>query len=212
MGGGRTVRRVLVLHPPPVPGPIERPFHYVGSPFARGLHRGVDLAAPAGTEVRAPCAGRIAWAGPSGVTIRCGRERVTLLPLTRVVVDTGARAHAGASVGRVSGSDGLHLGVRHVGDPFGYVDPAPLLRRPVPPLPPMTAPRPGARRPLAARPRAPRAAPARAPSATPLAPWPAWAGRALVLGGVRVRRRRRRRGAPRTVATPARAGPPDRVS
>lgn len=212
---GRTVRRVLALHPP-VPGPIVRPFHYVGSPFARGLHRGVDLRAPVGTAVTAPCAGRIAWAGPGGVTIRCGRERVTLLPLTRVVVHTGARADAGDRVGQVEGRKGLHLGVRHAGDPFGYIDPAPLLVRERPPLPPLTAPRARPRRPVVARPRpvVPRAAPAPAPSATPVAPWPAWAGLALALGGVRLRQRSRRARPreQRTTTAPARAGPPERVS
>ncbi len=212
---------MLVLHPP-VPGPIVRPFAYHGSPFARGLHRGVDLAARPGAAVRAPCDGAVAYAGPQAVTLVCGHRRVTLLPVGDVVVRAGAPVRAGAAVGRVRGTDGLHLGVRRPGDPFGYVDPAPLLARSRPAPPPLTGPRSGdrgRRHPRGGPALAPVARPAQVPgphlapaprpvplgTAQPLAPWPAWAGLALALGGVRLRRRRRR--AARVAAAPVRAGP-----
>ena len=212
---------------PPVPGAVERPFAYAGDPFSRGHHRGVDLAASPGATVRAACSGRVAFAGRAGangraVTIRCGRWSVTHLPLHDVAVRAGERIAARTPIGtagRARGHAGLHLGVRRTADPFGYVDPAPLLREPARRAPPV-APRATARRldpppphpaPL---PRAPaaRAAPvphAAAGSSPPLAPWPAWAGLALLLSGAvgtrTVRARRARRAAPaRPRAAPVR--------
>jgi Peptidase family M23 len=120
--------------------------------------------------------------------------------------------------------DGLHLGMRRDGTRFGYVDPLRFLARRSPPVPLGRAPRGGRRAPppdaprpigppsaaprLVPRPRlvpgprlvrAPRAAPrlVAAPHTTssPLAPWPAWAGLALVLAGVGLRIRSRRRAA-----------------
>jgi hypothetical protein len=231
---------------PPVPGVIERPFAYEGDPFARGHHRGVDLAAAPGTPVRAACSGRVTFAGRAGagaVAIRCGRFSVTHLPL-HPAVRAGDRVAAGAPLGTVARSrehEGLHLGVRTASDRLGYVDPAPLLRdrrppalpvapraitrRPAP-IPPHPAPLPSAPRaaPLphaapppqaAPPPRAaplpgaaprPRAAPpsrgttpAHHPGSSPLAPWPVWAGLALLLAGVTgagaAKRARKRRAA-----------------
>ena len=63
---------------PPVEGAVTRAFDPGSHPFEGGRHRGVDLAAPPGTEVHAPCTGRVAFAGRVGsngrvVTLRCGR-------------------------------------------------------------------------------------------------------------------------------------------
>jgi murein DD-endopeptidase MepM/ murein hydrolase activator NlpD len=184
---------------PPVPGPIVEPFVYAGSPFRAGLHRGVDLRAAPGAPVTAPCAGPVAYAGRFGVTLRCGRYRVTLQWLVPAV-RRGQDLRAGAAVGTARGN--VHLGVRRARDSFGYVDPATLLRRARPAAPVMTGPRTRGGRP------APRPAPApRAPAgvAAPLAPWPAWAGLALVLGAVRSRRRAARTHVP--AGAPVRAGP-----
>ncbi|HKG65480.1 MAG TPA: M23 family metallopeptidase, partial [Solirubrobacteraceae bacterium] len=136
---------------PPVSGVIERPFAYEGDPFARGHHRGVDLAAAPGTPVRAACSGRVTFAGRAGVgavAMRCGRFSVTHLPL-HPAVRAGDRVSAGAPLGTVARSrehEGLHLGVRTASDRLGYVDPAPLLRDRRPPALPV-APRAIARRP-----------------------------------------------------------------
>ena len=218
---------VALVLVPPVPGALERPFSYAGDPFARGLHRGVDLAARPGAPVRAACSGRVTFAGRA-VAIRCGRYSVTHLPL-RPAVRAGQSVTAGAPIGTVAaahGHSGLHLGVRRASDRFGYVDPAPLLHEPprhAPPAP-LAAPRRDARRlapppphpaplpsgppgrpaPAPARPR-PRAAPATPEGSSPVAPWPAWAGLALLLAGAAgagtAGRRRARR------AAPARAAP-----
>ena len=209
---------------PPVPGAVERPFSYAGDPFAAGHHRGLDLAAAPGAPVRAACSGRVTFAGRAGsgaVAIRCGRFSVTHLPL-RPAVRAGQRVAAGAPLGTVARSArhaGLHLGVRRASDRFGYADPAPLLHEPprhAPPAGPRriarrTAPPPPHPAPLPSRPL-PRAAPAPPASApappegsSPVAPWPAWAGLALLLAGAAgagtAGRRRARR------AAPARAAP-----
>ena len=214
---------------PPVSGAVARDFAYAGDPFARGHHRGVDIATRPGEPVRAACGGRVAFAGRAGangraVTIRCGAWSVTHLPLREVAVRGGERVAPGATIGTAaaqSGHKGLHLGVRRTADPRGYIDPAPLLRAPLRPAPP-AAPRAVARRtasppphpaplPSGPAPRtaplpvgpAPRAAPATPTSragSSPLAPWPAWAGLALLLAGAAgagaARRSRTRRASP----------------
>jgi Peptidase family M23 len=131
---------------------------------------------------------------------------------------------------------GLHLGVRRHGTRFGYVDPLRFLAGTIAAPPPVIgrAPPPRSRRPprLGPAPRAvpalrvasppvtaptPRAVPALRFAPSPaaagsnpgaVAPWPAWAGLALVLAGAGVRWRRAaaRDGGPATVAR-ARASP-----
>ena len=131
----------------PVPGEVARPFEYSrAAPFAGGAHRGADLAAPPGTVVRSACAGSVvhagAVAGPEQVvSVRCGDRRVSYLPLASVDVREGATIGAGAPLGTLApGHPGLHLGVRRENDPFGYEDPAALLRTPTPASPPVALP------------------------------------------------------------------------
>lgn len=173
---------------PPVRGAPTRLFHLT-HPFARGQHRGVDLAAD-GEPVRAACSGRVVFAGrvagEGTVSQRCGRWRVSYAPLRSLAVRAGAAAGPGTRLGRASGE--LHFGVRREGRRFGYVDPLRFLgaRRSAPPVaaPP---PREG-RRPVTPRavrsPRAPRAIPARPHPPPVLAPWPVWLGLLLGLTGL----------------------------
>jgi hypothetical protein len=169
----------------PVRGRPTRLFHVGADPFARGQHRGVDLAASGG-PVRAACAGRVVFAGrvagKGTVSQRCGEWRVSYAPLGRIVVRAGEPAGPGSRLGRARGE--LHFGVRREGERFGYVDPLRFLgaRRAPPPIlvapprdgrPPSARPRPLAAR-LAARPHPPPA----------LAPWPVWLGLLLGLTGL----------------------------
>jgi hypothetical protein len=220
---------LLAIHPAasaarwqrPVPGEVTRAFSYSPArPFDSGAHRGVDLAARAGAPVRAACAGRVVHAGSvpgqaSAVSLRCGRRRVTHLPLGRVTVREGDAVGAGARLGTLAGGHGgLHLGVRVESDPFGYEDPALVLPRaePFDRTPPAVGPAP--------RPRPlPRSLPALRPAARRLAardpvavPWPVWAGLAALLSGVArsgARHRHRRAGAStRSRPSPARRPAP----
>src|SRR3954469_2774000 len=76
----------------PVAGPLVGRFAYSPrDPFAAGQRRGVDFATASGAPVRAPCSGRVAYAGPVpgrglGLTLRCGRLTATLLGLSSLTV------------------------------------------------------------------------------------------------------------------------------
>jgi hypothetical protein len=189
----------------PVLGRVTSGFDYRGSPFAAGLHRGVDLVARPGAAVGAPCSGRVVVAGRVGtsgrvVTVACGPWRASVLPLASVAVRRGAHVRAGRFVGVAAGERGggehagLHLGVRRASDRFGYVDPLRFLPRGHPwrPVAPLVGRRRGGRRaPTAPMPAAaPLTAAASGPAAAaptggrrPVAPWPVWAGVALMLAG-----------------------------
>lgn len=190
----------------PVAGPVSAGFD-PGLPFEAGRHRGVDFMARRGTTVRAACAGPVVFAGRIGgagiVTLGCGAWRVTHMPLA--TISARGEVARGAPIGTVAASRqhaGLHLGVRRDGTRFGYEDPLRFLAGPAEPVP--VGPRaPRVVAPRLVRPprRVVRPAP-RVVRPPPLAPWPAWAGLALVLAGaglrlhVRVRTRSpaRRRG------------------
>jgi murein DD-endopeptidase MepM/ murein hydrolase activator NlpD len=183
---------------PPVAGPVMRGFTVGANPFAGGQHRGVDLLAAPGAPVRAPCGGEVVVAGRVGssgrvVTLLCGRWRVSQLSLGTVAVRRGAVVRAGTRIGTVAPSHehaGLHFGVRRDGSRFGYVDPLGFLgaSRPTPPVAIGRRGPPSRRRSRPFRPSPRRLAPGPAPApSAAVAPWPAWAGLALVLGGVGVR-------------------------
>jgi hypothetical protein len=209
----------------PVDAPVSRGFSVGPNPYAGGQHRGADFVASRGAVVRAPCAGRVVVAGRVGssggvVTVLCGRWRVTVLPLATISARRGQSVRARTRLGTLAPSHdhaGLHLGVRRDGARFGYVDPlrflGPTPRAAPPPLgrapraprlsPPSVLPRTrpiSQARPLADVSLAHRlATPAwRARAARKaLAPWPAWAGLALVLAGLGARCEVRRRRAHR---------------
>lgn len=183
---------------PPVDAPIVRPFVYEGSPFAAGLHRGVDFAAAPGSVVRAPCTGELVWAGSSATTLECGHRRVTLVDFD--VEATLGRVVTGEPMGR-AGSSPLHLGVRRPADPFGYEDPERYLAQAPPPMAPVApAPR-GLRLPTRPAPAPPGAAPS-----SPTLPTLAWAGIAAIALGAAGRRqlalRKAKRSAAATRTTP----------
>jgi hypothetical protein len=195
----------------PVRGAVLRSFFYdPAAPFLRGQRRGVELAAPSGSPVRAACGGRVATARPGWVvTLRCGPWRVTHLPMAAVSVHVGAHVAPGARLGTLGtrhGHPGLHLGVRRAGDPFAYVDPlaflppdhAPRLA----PLPPASGRR---RVPVGAAPRLSPRGPVAAPRLTP----PRVAAPRLALPARRRPAPRAPVGAPRLVAPAGRVRVPD---
>lgn len=171
----------------PVPGAVLGTFHLSADRYARGQHRGVDLAAPPGAPVRAACGGRVSFAGrvPGGgrtVSVRCGRLVATYQHLGGVAVRRGQAVVAGTALGAAgrsgrprTGRVHVHLGAR-VAATGRYVDPLSLLGRRSPGFPALAPPRrpsvpPGglgpAPRPASPSPRAP------AGTLVPIAPAPA---------------------------------------
>jgi murein DD-endopeptidase MepM/ murein hydrolase activator NlpD len=121
----------------PVAGPIIRGFDPPDSPYGSG-HRGIDIAAPAGTIVRAPASGVVSFAGSVGghlfVTIDHGAGLLSTVSfLSERLVRKGDTVIQGQLIGRSgSGHPGdlqanLHFGVRLDGtyvDPLDYLTPA----------------------------------------------------------------------------------------
>ncbi len=135
---------------PPVGGPIVARFRVGPDRFARGQRRGIDLAAPAGAAVRAPCAGRVAFAGAvpgrgGAVSIRCGALTATILGLDTPRIRGGSIVHAGDRLGVVGSTSGVRLGARVTRSRFGYVDPEQLLGPAIDGPPPLVAPSRGPR-------------------------------------------------------------------
>jgi Peptidase family M23 len=146
------------------------------NPYAGGMHRGIDIAAPVGTPVVAARSGEVTYAGDlgySGLTVAVrsadGRYVTSYLHLSAVSVRRGEAIGSGARLGAV-GTTGrrsadephLHFGVRLAGDERHYVDPLSLL----PPLPAAETAQPAGPAPVAA-PVAPRVAPAPVAVAAP---------------------------------------------
>lgn len=140
----------------PVEGEVVRGFAVGTDPFAAGQHRGINVAAPVGTPVRAACGGRVRFAGPVAdngrtVSVVCGRHVATYLHLESIAVRRGQPVPPGARLGTVgrTGRPGrgpvhLHLGARELSTDR-YVDPRDLLGPATSPPPvvagPRTAPR-----------------------------------------------------------------------
>lgn len=110
----------------PVPGPVVRGFDPPAQDWLPG-HRGVDLAAPVGSSVRAAASGRVSVArtiaGRGVVTVVHGELRTTYEPV-RASVRVGQQVEAGDVIGTVQAGhcDGgcLHFGLKR-GDE--YLDP-----------------------------------------------------------------------------------------
>jgi hypothetical protein len=174
----------------PVRGEVITQYRNGSDPYAGGQHRGIDIAAPAGTPVVAAAGGEVRFAGTAGssgltVSVRTGDGYDTsYLHLSSIAVRAGTHVSGGERLGAV-GTTGersataphLHFGVREAGSRYAYVDPLSL-------LPPAAAPPPL---------QAPHPTPATAPA--PLAPSPAPAPRAAPAPG----------SAPRPVPAPGRA-------
>ena len=186
---------------PPLPAPaVARGFDFdARTPFAPGVRRGVRLAGEPGQTVRAPCSGRVVFAGRlprlgSGVALRCGRLAATEFGLEHMRLRRGGVVIAGAPVGRLGPRGRLWLAARVASERWGYRDPLALIGGAADgPLGPAPLP-------LRLRTRRPGAAPpVRAPIGTAVTsplPLVAWIGAGVAgIGaglGVTLRRRSRR--------------------
>ena len=133
----------------PVSGPVLQPFSFNGDPYGAGQHRGIDVAAPSGTLVRAPAGGTVSFAGTvprNGRTVTITTPdgfAATLVHLGSSTVARGDPVGEGETVGTV-GPTGepehpegyIHLGIRVAAEEHGYLDPAAFL----PPAPVPTYP------------------------------------------------------------------------
>jgi hypothetical protein len=132
----------------PIPGPLQpvRPFVAPSAPWAAG-HRGVDLAATSGSEVRSAGPGVVAFAGPVAgrwvvAVVHVGGLRTSYEPVMGAP-PVGTAVAAGDPIGRLStvGSHCapracLHWGLRVDGvyaDPMSLLDHGPVRLLPVGP-------------------------------------------------------------------------------
>jgi hypothetical protein len=154
----------------PADGPVLRPFSFDRAhPYAAGQHRGIDLGAPSGADVRAPAGGTVTFTG----TVPTGGKTVsiettdgytaTLLHLGSIGVRKGQAVTEGSVVGTIGPSGVMtgtnpfvYFGVRRTSDDQGYVDPLKFLPS-----------RPAAQAPVT------RAQPEAAPAALPVVASPA---------------------------------------
>ena len=169
----------------PVSGEVITPYRNGTDPYASGQHRGIDIAAPAGTPVVAAAGGDVRFAGTAGssgltISVRTSDGYDTsYLHLSSLAVRAGAHVSTGERLGAV-GTTGvrsaeaphLHFGVRDAGIRHDYHDPLAFLPAPPPaatpqPPPPASAPAPVAP-PAAAPAPTPGAAPRSAPRAAPV--------------------------------------------
>ena len=124
----------------PVDGPVLRPFVSEGDPYAGGQHRGIDIGAPTGSDVRSAARGVVAFAGRlprQGLCLTVRTEdgwSVTLVHLGSIGLPVGTQVSEGDVVGTIGPSgepEGtepyVYLGIRLTADPNGYVDPLTLL-------------------------------------------------------------------------------------
>ena len=124
----------------PADGAVLRPFALGADAYAGGQHRGIDVAGPDGSPVRAPASGVVTFTGslPSygrGVTVlTADGYAVTLVHLGTIGVTKGESISEGATVGTMGTSGtpeqsvpSVHLGIRRASEEEGYVDPLGLL-------------------------------------------------------------------------------------
>ncbi len=121
----------------PVVGPVIRPFDPPENPYSAG-HRGIDIAAPSGTAIRAPAPGVVTFAGKVAgelfITLDHGDGYVSTYSwVSAILVQKGDAVARGATIGFSGmGHPGsvtphLHLGVKLFG---AYVDPLLVLGPP----------------------------------------------------------------------------------
>ena len=96
----------------PAAGPVLRPFTLGDDPYAGGQHRGVDIAAEAGTPIRAPAAGVVSFAG----TVPTGGKTITIRTADGYAV-TLQRLGSTSVPRALAVGEGDVVGVGRTGDP-----------------------------------------------------------------------------------------------
>ncbi|MBE0417313.1 MAG: peptidoglycan DD-metalloendopeptidase family protein [Coriobacteriia bacterium] len=132
--------------PLPDPAPVTLGFgeSYISPDGTSVVHRGVDLAAPAGSAVVGVLGGTVTFAGrvPAGegattiaVTVESGDVRLTYMPLSEAAVVAGEAIAAGSRAGTLAANGDrshpdphLHLSARRGSL---YIDPMPFLLAPL---------------------------------------------------------------------------------
>jgi murein DD-endopeptidase MepM/ murein hydrolase activator NlpD len=120
----------------PVRGPVIRPFDPPATAYGSG-HRGIDIAAPVGTTVRAAADGVVSFAGAvaGGLFVSVDHPdgvRTTYSWLSHVAVSAGQQVRRGAALGASGrGHEGIEPPHLHFGARVGstYIDPMLLLER-----------------------------------------------------------------------------------
>ncbi len=118
----------------PVHGEVIRPFEEPANQYSAG-HRGIDIAAPVGTAIRAPADGEVSFAGTVAGALfisidHAGGIRTSYSWVSAITVKKGQAVRAGEVIGSTGqghpGSDRthLHFSVRLDGT---YIDPMLLL-------------------------------------------------------------------------------------
>jgi murein DD-endopeptidase MepM/ murein hydrolase activator NlpD len=118
----------------PVHGEVIRPYEEPANPYSAG-HRGIDIAAPFGTPIRAPADGTVSFAGTVAGSLfisidHAGGIRTSYSWVSAISVKKGQAVTVGAVIGRTGqghpGSDRthLHFSARLNGT---YIDPMLLL-------------------------------------------------------------------------------------
>ena len=170
----------------PVDGPVLRPFVDGRDPYAGGQHRGIDIGAPTGADVRSAVNGVVSFVGQLPHQGLCLTVRtadgysVTLVHLGSIGVTTGTQVSESDVVGTIGPTGDVegtepyvYLGIRLTADPNGYLDPLTLLpprelpERPPVSQPPAPVPQPA---PPPAQATPPRAAPKHASGGSPKPP------------------------------------------
>ncbi|MEJ5927003.1 M23 family metallopeptidase [Corynebacterium sp. H128] len=120
---------------------IQRPFDKPERNWLPG-HRGVDLAAPPGSPIRAAETGEVVFAGSIAgkptISIQHGDGIRTTYQPVHPHVAAGMSVGSGQVIGTLAGSEGLHWGALKAKD--DYINPLSLLDAPTIRLKPVDAP------------------------------------------------------------------------